>query len=162
MGEVEAKMRTETSSINRCAEHGYTLLEVLITITILSLLALNLGSAMSGGRSRAMLSDSQSVLDEALVLARSTAQTRGATTFVRFDLAGRRLQISTSSNWRILPREISISLVTAYELIFAGMPAVAFLPDGTSSGGDITMSIGTQHVVRRIDWLTGALLDGDA
>jgi len=150
------------SPIDRRTEQGFTLLEVLTAIMILSLLALSLGASMSGGRSRAVLSDAQSSLDEALIAARSTAQTRGVTTFVSFDLAGRRLRISTSSSWRLLPQQISISLVTASELTVADMPTVAFLPDGTSSGADITMSIGAQFVVRRIDWLTGALLDGDS
>ncbi len=150
------------SPIDRRTEHGFTLLEVLAAIMVLSLIAFSLGAAMSGGRSRAVLSDAQSSLDEALIAARSAAQTRGVTTFVSFDLAGRRLRISTLSSWRLLPQEISISLVTANELTFAGLPTIAFLPDGTSSGGDITMSIGAQYVVRRIDWLTGALLDGDS
>lgn len=148
------------SPTDRDAEQGFTLLEVLVALTVLSLVAFGLGNATFGGRNRAILSDARSSLDELLLAARSAAQTRGVTTFVSFDLVGRRLRATTSRNWLPIPQDIDISLVTASELTLSGMPAVAFLPDGTSSGGDITMSIGPQKVMRRIDWLTGALLDG--
>jgi general secretion pathway protein H len=150
------------SQIDRRAEGGFTLLEVLVALTILSLVTFSLGGATLGGRSRAVLSGARSSLDEALVSARAVAQARGVTTFVSFDLPGRRLRTSTSpGHWRLLPKEIDLSLVTAGELTLAGMPAIAFLPDGTSSGGEIIISIGPQKAIRRIDWLTGALLDAE-
>ena len=61
-----------------------------------------------------------------------------------------------------LRRETGISLYTAAsELVTNGRGAIRFFPDGTSTGGRVTLTDGKgeHHVV--VDWLTGRISVND-
>lgn len=57
-----------------------------------------------------------------------------------------------------LPVDMKVSLTTArQELRGETIASIRFLPDGRSTGGDLTLTRGRQAMRISIDWLTGAV-----
>jgi general secretion pathway protein H len=156
------------------AIHGFTLLEVLIALAILSLAAVGVGLAAPGLGARAALHRTAGEVDRLLMRARSEAiGGRGAVT-VRFEAERRRLGIPALDLWRTVPAGIAVSLTGIADPLsrqgaWGGLDgvglggeasAIVFLADGSSTGGRLTLDNGRETIVRRISWTTGRVDDG--
>lgn len=135
---------------------GLTLLEL-----VLVLLVLGLAYALSGP----LLTDGNIGLDSraatrqmaaGLRKARSIAVTEGRETILTLDVENRTFSVSGDKRGYQLPRRVDLSMFTAQqELVDDRMAGIRFLPDGSSTGGRITIVAGDLQHVLDVDWLTG-------
>jgi general secretion pathway protein H len=147
------------SRTGRVAEGGFTLLEVLIVVVVLSLAASVVGFALPDVQTRVRLSETGAKVESLLLAARAEARRASAIRWVVFDLDARRYHVDGSDQWNDLPLGLELSVTSARELGSPRQPVIAFLPDGTSSGGVITLRGSGGVVTRRVEWLTGAVRD---
>lgn len=139
----------------RDEDHGFTLLEMLV---VLALLGLALGIVAGHGplgaptlAARAAAHDLAAGFREA----RAAAILRNRPNFVLVDLA--------RHDWRIgdgkpnpLPTRLAISATTvAGQALGSQQARFRFLPDGSASGGRVTLRDGRRELQVGIDWLTG-------
>jgi general secretion pathway protein H len=143
-------------------EAGFTLVEILVTLAVLGFaLALIVGykppwSSTLGLRGAA------AELAAGLREARSEAILRNRPIRLDIDLAGRRYQVG-SGPVRQLPAELSLSLLTVNgEQRDARTGVIRFNPDGSSTGGRISIGDGKRAITVGVDWLTGRVSLADA
>jgi len=131
---------------------GFTLLELLMVIVLmavaLGVLSFGLGRGLDAARERQSLRD----IVAALRQARTQSVLSGQPSQVRFDLPGHRFQAQGQKvgHW---PSDLDLQLTTAAEL----GPAVAFFPDGSSSGGHVLLARGEQQWRIDVGWLNGGV-----
>jgi general secretion pathway protein H len=134
---------------------GFTLLELLVVMLILALVAAAAAPALTG--SLAATQERAAAQDLATVL----RQTRGAAIAGNRDLA---LAIDTEAHSyavdggrvRPLPDSVTISLFIAQtEQLGRTGGRIRFFPDGSSTGGEVTLAAASRRSVIRVDWLTG-------
>jgi general secretion pathway protein H len=130
-------------------------MELLVVLAILGLtLALavpSLGRALPGLELRTNARAVVGALREARALA--IAGNREVTLVI--DLRQRILHVGQGTAIKLNP-QLGISLRTATSEVRAdGVGGISFFPDGTSTGGRVTVTLGERqrHVV--VDWLTG-------
>lgn len=132
-------------------------MELLVVLAVLGLaLALaapSLNRALPGLELR---SDARTVAG-ALREARALAIGGNRETTLIFDVEQRTLRLGDRALVRLSPR-LGVSVQSASsEAPAPGMGGISFFPDGTSTGGRVTLALGERqrHVV--VDWLTGAI-----
>jgi general secretion pathway protein H len=148
--------RTRTSPAGDATlEGGFTLIELLVVLAILSLVVA-LGTpvfrrALPGLELKAGAESVAARLREA----RAIAIGRNVEVELLVNLDDRSLRLADEPPLRLAP-EIGISLLTArQEAIAARIGGIRFYPDGTSTGGNITLALGPRHYRVAVDWLTG-------
>lgn len=139
-------------------QRGFTLLELLVVLVIAVLLVSvtpPLLSAMSGSTE---LRGAARQIAAGLRLARNLAITHQAEAVMSLDLAQRRFAISGDPREITLPESLVLHLYTAQsELQNQTTGNIRFFPDGSSTGGAITVS-GPKIAYRvNVDWLTGGI-----
>lgn len=96
-----------------------------------------------------------SELAAALRRARGRAINNNAEVTVMLDVDGRRYAIADLPA-QDLHRDLSLSLFTAQsERLSDGVGRIRYFPDGSATGGEITVSDGRVRYVVDVDWLTG-------
>ena len=148
----------------RCgaAAVGFTLIEVVVVLAILGLaLALVLGYGAPSRRGLD-LRGSAAALASGLRLARSEAILSNRAVIFDLDLAGHRFR-SGSGPVRQLPPSLAIDLLSiSGERRSANAGDIRFNPDGSSTGGRITLAEGSRKIMVGVDWLTGRVSIADA
>jgi general secretion pathway protein H len=150
--------RTETSSTGeRHSTGGFTLMELLVVLTILGLalvLAMpTLGRLLPGLEMRAEARDVANVLREA----RARAIGRNEEVTVVIDLERGILEVGGKTALQLSQR-ISVPISTGDSTSLAlARTEIRFFPDGTSTGGHLTLAQGERENHVAVDWLTGAV-----
>lgn len=141
---------------------GFTLIELFVVLAIIGFaLALVVGYGMPVGRGLD-LRNSAAALVSGLRLARSEAILNNRVVLFDLDLAGRRFR-SGSAPVRQLPAHLTIELLTINgERRDAHSGDIRFNPDGSSSGGRISLADSRRRVLVGVDWLTGRVSLADA
>jgi general secretion pathway protein H len=148
----ELRASAGTGDVGR--EAGFTLIEVIVVLAVLGFaLALIVGykppwSSGLGVRGTA------AELASGLRLARSEAISRNRPITFKIDLSDHHFQIGTSAV-RPLPVRLSIALLTVSGEQRGTTGDIRFNPDGSSTGGRISIADGTQRIAVGIDWLNG-------
>ena len=154
--------RRQVSRTDRQKAAGFTLIEVLVTLTILGL-SLALISGYHLPLSRGLrLRGAAAELTSALRMARTEAIVRNRPVAFELDLARRRYRIAAAPP-RALPPRLTLELLTiAGERRNDTTGAIRFNPDGSSTGGSISIADGDLSVTVGIDWLSGriSVVDG--
>ncbi len=139
----------------RGREAGFTLLELIVTLTILGLaLALIVGykPPWSSGLG---LRGTAAELASGLRLARSEAILRNQSIAFEIDLAGHRYRVGGGAV-RQLPAQLKLALLTVTgEQHYAAQGDIRFNPDGSSTGGRIEVADGARSIAVGVDWLSG-------
>jgi general secretion pathway protein H len=147
-------MRRE-ALIGSSASSGYMLLELVLALTIVLLVSAVAWPML--GRGTSSVEHASVALDIATLLRadRGAAAERGATTGTLLDLDRR--TVTGASGRRVqVPGDIAMSVTTGVQCIAGAQRfAIAFAPDGTSCGGVIVLSKGSQSYSIRINWLSG-------
>ncbi|WP_339897192.1 GspH/FimT family pseudopilin [uncultured Gilvimarinus sp.] len=144
-----------TRLVNPRTVYGFTLLEMMVALAIAAVLmaaAVPAASKMYASMQyRGAVADVKSLLETG----RYQASTTGATMVVLIKPKAR--QVSVGDRVEVLPEHIAIDVRSAAELRpDADTAAIQFYPDGSSSGGAITLTRDTgQTVTLNVGWLLG-------
>jgi len=146
--------RSNTAQSNP-GQHGFTLLEM---VAVLAVAGLMLGLAVSSGRPVSASTHARLAAGEiasALRSARAQAIAADRPVAVAFDLAGHRYRIG-EEEWRaVAPVVTMVLLTTAPQASSSSSGRIRFTPDGSASGGRITLQGGGRRIRIGVDWLTG-------
>ena len=142
----------------RVGQHGFTLLEILIVLVIGVLLVALVPPLLSGMSGATELRGAARQLAAGLRNARNEAVVRQQEAVLTLDLERRRFGVTGDPREIALPESVALKLYTAQsELLDGTIGGIRFFPDGSSTGGSITVS-GPKLAYRvNVDWLTGAV-----
>lgn len=137
-------------------ESGFTMLEMILVLVLgAGILAMVIGFAPKGASS-ADLKASARALASALRQAQSTAMATRRDTTLTVDMEAREFNFTGGNRAHVLPTGIDLKLLTAQtEVESERKGAIRFYPDGSSTGGRITVAAGERHYFVDVDWLTG-------
>ncbi|MBK8535956.1 MAG: GspH/FimT family pseudopilin [Candidatus Competibacteraceae bacterium] len=145
--------------IGRMRQRGFTLLEILVALVIGVLLVALVPPLLSGMSGATELRSAARQLAAGLRSARNEAITRQREAVLTLDLAQHRFGVSGDPREIKLPGGVALKLYTAQsELIGGATGNIRFFPDGSSTGGAITVSDPKRAYRVNVDWLTGAVV----
>ena len=161
MARKAATGKTGTSPIGRPAARdageapGFTLMELLVVLAILGLaLALSAPAFYRVLPGLELKSGSHTVA-AAMREARGLAIGSNAEVVMLIDLDRHAISVGGGRPMQIDP-SLGITLITATrEINNSGAAGIRFYPDGTSTGGGVTLSLGERQYHIVVDWLTG-------
>jgi general secretion pathway protein H len=140
---------------------GFTLIEMIVVITILAL-AMTIVPAITKGIASSRLRAASDSLVAALRAAHLEALRQDALITFSLNLPGRSYGLSGSPGLRRLPGTVTRLEVSPAALADArGMVLLRFQPDGSATPARIVLWGGLSHRAIRIDWLTGRVRQGD-
>lgn len=139
-------------------QRGFTLLEMLVALVIGVLLVTLVPPLLSGLGGGVELRSAARQLAAGLRSARNQAVTRQQEAVLTLDLAQHRFGVSGDPRVIALPDSVAFNLYTAQsELLDQTTGNIRFFPDGSSTGGAITVSNPKIAYRINVDWLTGAV-----
>ncbi len=141
------------------SERGFTLIELLVVMAVLVLVVAAMPIAFSGGFAGASLKSSARLVADELRRVRGRAIAENAEFGLAIDPQNRRFSMVPDGRAGRISGEAEIKLSDA-----AGKDTAAtimFFPDGSSTGGRITLTRDAQHYEITIDWLTGRIAVAD-
>jgi general secretion pathway protein H len=116
-----------------------------------------IGFNLSSGNEASKLKAAARDLASALRYARGQALISHQEATVTIDLANNTYTLNQRDKVYVMPEEIDVTLVTAQSEINQGLAGVRFFPDGSSTGGRITLEWGNAGWRIDINWLTGQI-----
>ena len=141
---------------------GFTLIEMFVVLAILGFALAMVARYAALPRSGLDLRGSAGAVASGLRLARSEAILRNHSVAFDLDLAGHRFR-SGSGKVQPLPPRLAIELLTiSGERRKGNAGDIRFNPDGSSSGGRISLADGGRKIMIGVDWLTGRVSVADA
>jgi len=143
-------------------EAGFTLIEMLVVLTILALTTTLVVPLVCGGSEGAHLQMAASDLASAFRLTRSAAITRNRDISLMIDVDKRTFSSAVVSQRSFAP-DIDAKLTFAAGLGSGTTDGgFQFFPDGSSTGGDVTLSLRGKQTTLCVDWLTGVVRQDQA
>ena len=141
---------------------GFTILELLVVLVIGAVAySLVLGVPFRGA-SIADLKAAARTLAAGLRQAQSTAMATRRDALLTIDLDAREFQVTGTETTRNLPKDLEISLYTSQQEVTSDKKgSIRFYPDGSSTGGRITLAVKERKYLVDVDWLTGRVSIGD-
>ena len=140
---------------------GFTLIEVIVTLAILGLALILVVGYKPPWSSGLGLKGTAAEIASGLRLARSEAIASNRPVVFDLDVTGHLYRVGAGAK-RHLPDNLSIELLTIIgENRGARAGDIRFNPDGSSTGGRISLADGKQHVAVGVDWLTGRVSVAD-
>lgn len=137
---------------------GFTLIELMVALVIASLLIALLIPTGSRGHARPELERGARDVVAALRLTRSRAILANQPAALFVDVANALYRPAGAAQAIALPRGTRISLVTTEDdALTASTGTIRFYPDGSSSGGGVSLSFGGSRYDVLVDWLTGGV-----
>ena len=138
------------------AARGFTLLEVLMVLVIAAAGFALVVRFTSAGVSGAELKSAARTVAAGLRAARGTAIATQESAAMLLDLDRRTIEVTGAAKPRALSDRLELKLYTAQsEVRDDRHGAIRFYPDGSSTGGRVTLSAGERKLLVDVDWLTG-------
>lgn len=135
---------------------GFTLLEILIVISIIALSYTLIPKMFFSGVSGAELKSNARQVAGGLKLARDAAIYGRKPAFLSLDLGNRAFTVDGDVRVHKLHPEVELKLFTAQDdLVSDTVGTIRFFADGSSNGGRVTIGSGARKYLIDIDWLTG-------
>ncbi|MEO1460319.1 MAG: GspH/FimT family pseudopilin [Pseudomonadota bacterium] len=141
------------------ADSGFSLLELLTVVTVLALVASLAMPRLAGSREALELRAAAQSLSSTFRLARSRAVATNREVWVTIDVRARTFSLMAGIP-RALPAGAQVSLVTARsERLDRGRGRIRFYPDGTSTGGEVGLRVGSAARALVVDWFDGSVVE---
>ena len=141
---------------------GFTLVEIIVVLAIgVAALALVAGMVFRGP-STSDLKSAARTLASGLRQAQSIAMVTRRDASLTVDLETREYFLPNDTRAHKLPEGLELKLFTAQsEAVSEKRGGIRFYPDGSSTGGRITVQAGERKFLVDVDWLTGRVTIGD-
>lgn len=137
-------------------EGGFTLLELIMVLALAAVIYAVLLAVPMRGASGGDLKAAARTLASGLRQAQSTAMATKQDAVLTVDVEAREFSMPGDKQGHKLPAGIELKLYTAQsEIASAQRGAIRFYPDGSSTGGRITVASGERKYLVDVDWLTG-------
>jgi len=141
---------------------GFTMLELLVVLAIIgAVLVIAIPAITSGGNMelRAAARDITTSLRQTRLL----AQNKSIPASLVIDVDTRSIFINEAGVERSIPSDITIEMTTAEsELTGNNSGGIRFFPDGSSTGGQITLWRNGQTITINVEWLTGKIREKES
>jgi general secretion pathway protein H len=140
---------------------GFTLIEIIATLAILGLALALITGYKAPWSSGLGLKGTAAELASGLRLARSQAILHNRQVAFDVDLTGHRYRVGDGAT-QPLPANLAIKLLTVSgENRGRTEGDIRFNPDGSSTGGRISLADGQRRIAVGVDWLTGRVSVAD-
>ena len=137
-------------------QRGFTLLEVLVVLVIGAVMYAMILGVPFRGASIADLKSAARSLASGLRQAQSLAMVSRRDAVLTVDMEARAYVLAGETEAKNLPKDIELKLFTAQsEIVSDTKGGIRFYPDGSSTGGRITVKAGERQYLVDVDWLTG-------
>lgn len=159
---VTGRCRTNSSRAKnllsqRCK--GFTLVELLVVMVIATLAVALVLPGFANARTGMELKSGTRQLSSALRYARGQAIAKHREVAVILDVEDRSYQFSNEQRKHNLSPSLNFKLLTSEgEILDDQSGAIRFFPDGSSSGGQITLQANNSHHEINVNWLTGRVI----
>ena len=138
------------------SQRGFTLLEMVIVLTLGVVIYALILSGPMGKASAADLKAAARSLAAGLRTAQTMAMATRHDALLTVDMESHQYMTSGDPQARKLPSNIDLKLYTAQtEVTSDHTGSIRFYPDGSSTGGRITVASGERKYFVDVDWLTG-------
>jgi general secretion pathway protein H len=135
---------------------GFTLLEMLVVLLLLAIAYALTPPMFSSGLSTTELKSAARQLAAGLRKTRSHAIVTRREATLSVDVDAHRFQLTGDKKSYPLPARAEVTVFTAKSETNAEQSAaIRFFPDGSSTGGRITLAAGERKFLVDVDWLTG-------
>jgi general secretion pathway protein H len=142
--------------VNAAPARGFTLVELLVVLALIALVIAVASPVVSNAFPGAETKAAARELATGFRFARSEAITGNREVGMVLDLENRRYGVGGEDDIHELPEEAEITLVTARsERIDERTGVIRFFPDGSSTGGGVSLAHGNKEYRVMVDWLTG-------
>jgi general secretion pathway protein H len=143
-------------------QRGFTLLELMVVLVIGALMySLVLGIPFRGASVHDLKVAARS-LASGLRQAQSTAMATRRDAVLMIDMETRQYTLAGEQAPRALPDGIEMKLYTAQSEVSSDTKGgIRFYPDGSSTGGRVTVKAGERQFLVDVDWLTGRVSIND-
>ena len=146
----------------RARAKGFTLLEVVLVLVIGAIAYVAVLTLPSRGASSADMKAAARTLAAGLRHAQTMAMATRRDSALTIDVDSREFTVSGDTVVRQLPSALEVKLFTAQtEVTSERRGAIRFYPDGSSTGGRITLASGERKYLVDVDWLTGRVSIGE-
>lgn len=136
---------------------GFSLLEILVVLAMMGLVYALVAPRISGGGVTELRAATRQVA-AGLRKARVNAIATRKEAILTVDVEQRRFSIDGDPRQHRLPNDAEIGVYTSQaEVVEAKQAAIRFYPDGSSTGGAITLARGEARLRVDVDWLTGTV-----
>lgn len=143
-------------------QRGFTLIEIIMVLVLAVVIYAVLLAIPMRGTSVADLKASARVLASGLRQAQTMAMATRQDAVLMLDLDTHEFLLPGETEPRKLPDGIDLKLYTAQsEVTSDKRGGIRFYPDGSSTGGRITVASGERKFLVDVDWLTGRVSIGD-
>ena len=137
-------------------QRGFSLLEVIVVITIIGLAYVLLPKMVFSGVSGAELRANARAVATGLRIARDVAINTKREAVLSLDMENRQFTLPNNAKLHKLHELLDVKLYTAQaDLISEKVGTIRFFPDGSSNGGRVTVGTGERGFEIDVDWLTG-------
>lgn len=152
---VERSLRGDVVAAAR-AEAGFTLLELMVVLSIMVLLVSQVPPLFTSGVAGARFHTAVTDIASDLRMARVTAIRTNHTADVTFDKTSRSYVVTGDKKPRHLADDVGVTITAVtWAVPGSAQAGFEFLPDGSSSGGELAVTQGSRRYRIVVDWLTG-------
>lgn len=138
-------------------QQGFTLLEMLAVIILIGIAAAAVSISVAHGLASARINAAAGELAASLRATRTQAVMHGEQRVFEVDTGSETYRGADKRDVR-LPKGLELSVTSAASDQSAGQTArIRFFPDGSSTGGRITLRSGQREWHVNVSWLTGAI-----
>ena len=135
---------------------GFTLLELLVVLAVMALVYAVAFPFVGGDYGGVDLKAAAYQVAAGLRRTRNVAVAQRQEATFTLDVDQRRFVVTGDPKAYSLPSKLDIVLYTAQSELVQGKSAnIRFYPDGSSTGGRVTLAAGKQKLNVNVDWLTG-------